>query len=287
MLVYRFHHHLVRDTVYNGLLKRARATLHVDFVRGPTRSTPRATAARSSRRSSAITSSRLTSTWVSSARSTRPGSPSVGTGQGGWRARDGARSPRGDMHAACQPAPARVAPCYSVTTRPCRAAAGTRRNADGRGRLRRRARRCFWRLEACRATRQTSGSRRRASSSACSLRLVSGEQARVGDETHLRRHPNSSRCSSARTRTASWRPPGGWSCSSTASPAATGWPARPRALDQSRADSPATNRLVAQRACILAITRLLGSTPVPQAIAQCEELIADGLSDRQVECNVM
>jgi len=30
--IYRFHHHLVRDTVYGGLLKRARATLHVDFV---------------------------------------------------------------------------------------------------------------------------------------------------------------------------------------------------------------------------------------------------------------
>jgi tetratricopeptide (TPR) repeat protein len=30
---FRFHHHLVRDTVYNGLLKRARATLHVEFVR--------------------------------------------------------------------------------------------------------------------------------------------------------------------------------------------------------------------------------------------------------------
>jgi predicted ATPase len=31
--LYRFHHHLVRDTVYGGLLKRARAALHVDFVR--------------------------------------------------------------------------------------------------------------------------------------------------------------------------------------------------------------------------------------------------------------
>jgi predicted ATPase len=31
--IYRFHHHLVRDTVYGGLLKRARAVLHVDFVR--------------------------------------------------------------------------------------------------------------------------------------------------------------------------------------------------------------------------------------------------------------
>lgn len=31
--IYRFHHHLVRDTIYNGLLKRVRAALHVDFVR--------------------------------------------------------------------------------------------------------------------------------------------------------------------------------------------------------------------------------------------------------------
>lgn len=30
---FRFHHHLVRDTVYNGLLKRARANLHTAFVR--------------------------------------------------------------------------------------------------------------------------------------------------------------------------------------------------------------------------------------------------------------
>jgi class 3 adenylate cyclase/tetratricopeptide (TPR) repeat protein len=31
--VYRFHNHMVRETVYNGLLKRARATLHAAFVR--------------------------------------------------------------------------------------------------------------------------------------------------------------------------------------------------------------------------------------------------------------
>ncbi len=30
---FRFHHHLVRETVYNGMLKRARATLHIEFVR--------------------------------------------------------------------------------------------------------------------------------------------------------------------------------------------------------------------------------------------------------------
>ena len=31
--IWRFHHQLVRDTVYNGLLKRARANLHIEFVR--------------------------------------------------------------------------------------------------------------------------------------------------------------------------------------------------------------------------------------------------------------
>ena len=31
--VFRFHHHLIRDTVYNGLLKRTRANLHTAFVR--------------------------------------------------------------------------------------------------------------------------------------------------------------------------------------------------------------------------------------------------------------
>ena len=32
-VVYRFHHQMVRETVYGGLLKRVRATLHMDFVR--------------------------------------------------------------------------------------------------------------------------------------------------------------------------------------------------------------------------------------------------------------
>jgi len=32
-IAYRFQHHLVRDTVYGGLLKRSRATLHMEFVR--------------------------------------------------------------------------------------------------------------------------------------------------------------------------------------------------------------------------------------------------------------
>jgi tetratricopeptide (TPR) repeat protein/type II secretory pathway predicted ATPase ExeA len=33
VVVFRFHHHLVRETVYNGLLKRNRANLHIAFVK--------------------------------------------------------------------------------------------------------------------------------------------------------------------------------------------------------------------------------------------------------------
>ena len=47
------------------------------------------------------------------------------------------------------------------------------------------------------------------------------------------------------------------------------------------------DRLVARVGGYLADFALLGPTPVPQAIATCEQLIAEGLSDRQVECKVM
>jgi len=42
-------------------------------------------------------------------------------------------------------------------------------------------------------------------------------------------------------------------------------------------------RLVARSALGLALNALYGPTPVPQAIAQCEALIAEGLADRQVQ----
>jgi tetratricopeptide (TPR) repeat protein len=46
-------------------------------------------------------------------------------------------------------------------------------------------------------------------------------------------------------------------------------------------------RLVARNASIQSINGLYGATPVRQAIEECEALIAEGLSDRQVECSVM
>lgn len=47
------------------------------------------------------------------------------------------------------------------------------------------------------------------------------------------------------------------------------------------------DRLVSKVGGIFASNALMGPTPVREAIAQCEQLLADGLSDRQVECKVM
>jgi tetratricopeptide (TPR) repeat protein len=47
------------------------------------------------------------------------------------------------------------------------------------------------------------------------------------------------------------------------------------------------DRLIAKIGAKLSITALLGPTPVSHAIAQCERLMADGLSDRQVEGKIM
>jgi tetratricopeptide (TPR) repeat protein len=55
----------------------------------------------------------------------------------------------------------------------------------------------------------------------------------------------------------------------------------------SHARTAGNETLAAKVAYILADTALLGSTPVRQAIAQCEQLIAEGLKNREVECRVM
>jgi tetratricopeptide (TPR) repeat protein len=47
------------------------------------------------------------------------------------------------------------------------------------------------------------------------------------------------------------------------------------------------DRLVARNAIMLAINALNGPMPVADAIVECEQLLAAGVSDRQVECNVM
>jgi hypothetical protein len=46
-------------------------------------------------------------------------------------------------------------------------------------------------------------------------------------------------------------------------------------------------RLIARNAVGLASSALLGPTPVPQAIELCEQMVANGLSDRQAESKIL
>jgi tetratricopeptide (TPR) repeat protein len=46
-------------------------------------------------------------------------------------------------------------------------------------------------------------------------------------------------------------------------------------------------RLIARNATGLSSSTLLGPTPVPEAIAMCEEMIAEGVSDRQAESKIL
>jgi len=47
------------------------------------------------------------------------------------------------------------------------------------------------------------------------------------------------------------------------------------------------DRLIARNATGLSSSTLLGPTPVPEAIALCEQIIADGLGDRQAEAKIL
>ena len=61
------------------------------------------------------------------------------------------------------------------------------------------------------------------------------------------------------------------------------------ALEQSTAHArlAGNTRLVGRNASLLSLTALFGPTPVPQAIEQCEGLLADGLGNRRIESSIM
>ena len=61
------------------------------------------------------------------------------------------------------------------------------------------------------------------------------------------------------------------------------------AIEQStaRARNAGNTRLVMKNSEQWAMIALLGPTPVPLAIEQCERLLVDGLADRQIECSIL
>ncbi len=283
---FRFHHHLVRDTVYKGLLKRARATLHIEFVRWQDRVN-----AESERglEFEEILGYHLEQAhrYLSELGPLDEQGIAIGV-DAAQRLSSAAKRAfaRGDMHAAAQPVPARDRAARRERPGTARTAARVRRGPDGDGRLHASPRR------ACRG-RGRSGARRQ--SAHRSVRPVA-EDARA----HL---SAPSRATGARRRCA-WRTRRFRCSSAKRSPgvgeglapdrqSSTGWQAATdrratqltRSMDHARLAGD--ERLIARNAMGLAISTLLGPTPVPQAIAHCEQMIADGLSDRQAESRLL
>ncbi len=285
-LIYRFHHHLVRETVYNGLLKRARANLHLEFVRWADRAN-----ADSDR---SLEFEEILGYHLEQAhrylRELGPlDAPGLATGSDAARRLSAAgrrAAARGDMHAAANLYGRAVAvlekddaqrwlllPELAETLTGVGDFAGAHSALD----------------EASGAAERSGNARLGASSRLLGMfvRLYSGEQQDDWSEETLRvcheLIPTLERENAHNEVATAWRLvvlvhgiAGRYSLASEGV-----------ARSIAHARRAGNERLVARNGLMLAINALNGPMPVPQAIVDCEQLLSAGLSDRQVECNVM
>ena len=275
---YRFDHHLVRDAVYNGLLKRARARLHIDFVRWADQANADVDRAREFEE---ILGYHLEQAYR------YLGELGPIDDSGAALGRDAARRlssaarrafSRGDMHAAAKlfsravallPAdePQRVAllPELGETLTELGDFAQARAVLD----------------EALIHAERLNDTRARAAAMLLRMqvRLYGGEPGDWGGQT-LRVATDAVAAleplqADAELATA-WRLIG--FVHGVAGRHAQVANAVSRSIDLAR--RVGNERLVARGAIGLSMTLLLGPTPVPEAIARCERMLADGLSDR-------
>jgi class 3 adenylate cyclase/tetratricopeptide (TPR) repeat protein len=283
--IYRFHHHLVREAVYNGLLKRARANFHVEFVRWADRANAEADRGqefeallgyhleRAYRYLGELGPHDETGIEIGRDAARRLGSA-------GRRALE-----RGDMHAASNllgraaallpnedPVRVEMLPALGETL------IGVGDFARARPVLR----------EARTLADRLARPRIKAASQLVEMLLrLHGAWKREVDEEVLPAAPELipllERENAHNELATAWRlvahvhgMAGRYRLASEAAE---------RSISHARIAGNET--LIAKVAYILADTALLGSTPVRQAITQCEQLIADGLKNREVECRVM
>lgn len=282
---YRFHHLMVRDTVYNGLLKRARANLHVAFVAWADRI--------NADRDRALEFEEILGYHLEQAtKYLRELGPL--DEQGASVARDAARRltnaarrafARGDMHAAAnlyqrvalvltQDDPHRV----SILPELGEALMSLGDFSGARSALE----------EAQLKADQVSNVRVKAAGQLIALfvRRYSGEQGDLSDETLRTARaliPVLERENADNELATAWR-------SVVLVHAIAGRyqlarEAAERSVNHARAAG--NGRLIARVGGILANMALLGPTPVPEAIKDCEQVLAEGLGDRQVEGTVL
>jgi class 3 adenylate cyclase/tetratricopeptide (TPR) repeat protein len=282
---FRFHHHLVRDTVYNGLLKRARATLHVEFVRWQDRI--------NAERDRALEFEEILGYHLEQAHKYLSELGPLDE-QGQAIGRDAARRlanaaerarARGDMNAASNlfkratsllPADAphrlELLPDYGETLMALGDFTGARTIL----------------AEAVTVADRQSNQRIKASSQIVSMfvRLFSAEQGEWSEETLKRAHELIPVFEAEQAHGELAR---AWRLIAIVHAIAGRYTLDNEAAMHSirHARLAGNDRLVARIGGHLAEVALMGPTPVLQAIDQCERLLADGLSDRQVEGKVL
>jgi len=278
---YRFHHHLVRDTVYNGLLKRARATLHIEFVRWADRLY--------AGRNRMLEFEEILGYHLEQAHrylrelgALDKSGHTIGADGGQRLARAARRAfARGDMHAADNLYGRAVALFEESDLRrlallPEFAEVLTERGDFSRARSV---------LAEAAAAAERAGDRRTQASAALIgmlARLYSGDEAGWGEETLRIANDAIPGLESEQAHdelALAWRMigfvhgiAGRYGLNGVAV-----------AKSMAHARQAGNQRLVARGGMAFATSALFGSTPVPEAIAQCERLLSEGLGDRQVE----
>ena len=282
---FRFHHQLVRDTVYSGLLKRARATLHADFVRWADRV--------NEERGRALEFEEILGYHLEQAHRylSELGSldaNGIALGQDAARRLTSAARrtfARGDMHAAANLY--RRAAALLVDNDPNRLALLPELGealmelgdfAAARAVL----------GEATAAAEKLSHHRLKASAQLVAMRLrrYSAEPGDWGEEALRVANdaiPVLEREGAHDELATAWRMIG------LVHGVAGRYGQCREALGEAMANArlAGNQRLVARIGMGFAKSALLGLTPVPQAIEQCEKILSDGLSDRQAEGSIM
>jgi tetratricopeptide (TPR) repeat protein len=278
---YRFDHHLVRDTVYNGLLKRARATMHVEFVKWADQVNAESDRGQEFE---AILGYHLEQAYkyLGELGPIDEAGTTIGKDAARRLASAGRRAfARGDLHAAANL---------------CRRAVALLAQQDSE------------RVSLL----HDLGEVQMELGDFAEARTVLAEAQTAAERAEIRRIATSAQLLSARLRIYSAEP-GDWSevalrLANDAIPILEAEAAHPelarafrligfvhgsaarygqssdaviRSMNHARLAGD--DRLIARNAMGLAISTLLGPTPVPQAIELCEQMIADGLSDRQAE----
>lgn len=280
-VVYRFHQHLVRDTVYGGLLKRARATLHTEFVRWADRV--------NAERERGLEYEEILGYHLEQAhRYLLELGPlddkgiAIGSDAARRLAAAGRRAfGRGDMHAA------------SNLLR--RAVALLDPNDAGRLELLPGLGEALMELgefaaarsvldEAVAAADRASMPRAKAAAQLVGMlvQLHSGEQGNWSDDAQRLANeviPLLEREGIDEELANAWRLIA--MAQQIAGRHAQAAEAIERVIEHAR--RAGNERLVARSGLGLSFSALFGPTPVPQAIAQCEAIVGDGMSDRQVE----